>query len=353
MNHENAPTSTDQENTCPRDRVLVTGAAGSLGKRLVERLLHQEGVHVYATDIKPNPFGASLLKATKHNPNDSENPVPGILRYRAFDLRDPAFLEWVNQIKPNKIVHLASVLQLSNSITRHIAHDIDVVATKKLLQISTEIAVDKFIITTSGAAYGYYPENRDIITESRPTRGNKDYFYSDHKAQIEDIMAQYRKHHPELKQIVFRPGAILGPNFEGPVVNLFQQKRITGLVGYPGPFNFIWSEDVVSFIIEGLQSNITGQFNMAGDGILTMAQIAQHLHKRYLALPEWLIKAALSIAKPLGLSQYGPEQTQFIKYRPVLDNSKLKSTFSHPLQYNTVEALNAFLKQQKTTGDRA
>ncbi|MCY7296636.1 NAD-dependent epimerase/dehydratase family protein [Alteromonas sp. a30] len=314
-------------------RILVTGAAGSLGKRLVERLINKQGNHVYATDIKPCPFSPKEEQA-------------GALQYQRYDLRSPDFLEWVRQINPCQIVHLASVLQLSPSINRHIAYDIDVVATKRLLEVSTELGVDKFIITTSGAAYGYYPENRDIITESRPTRGNIDYFYSAHKAEIEALMTQYRRYHPELKQIVFRPGAILGPNFEGPVVNLFQQKLITGLMGYPGPFNFIWSEDVVSFIMEGLETDITGQFNMAGDGILTMKQIAQHLKKAYLPLPEWFIKFALSIARPLGLSQYGPEQTKFIKFRPVLDNSKLKSTFSHQLQYNTVEALDAFLKQQ-------
>lgn len=348
-------------------RVLITGAAGSLGKRLVERLMGQTKVHVFATDIKPNPFAdntrveanstlnntsdSTISNASSSTLNKSAKTTPA-LRYQTFDLRDPALLEWIESIRPTHIVHLASILQLSANITRNIAYDIDVVATKKLLQLSTEIGVEKFIITTSGAAYGYYPENRNVITESRPTRGNDDYFYSAHKAEIEAMMAQFRKHHPALKQIVFRPGAILGPNFEGPVVNLFQQKLITGLIGYPGPFNFIWSEDVVSFIMEGIQSDITGQFNMAGDGILTLQEIAKHLHKRYLALPEWLIKTALTIARPLGLSQYGPEQTKFIKYRPVLDNSKLKTTFSHPLQYNTVEALHAFLAQQHTAEDQ-
>ncbi len=311
-------------------KILITGAAGSLGRRLVEKLLQDNTTTVYATDIKTSPF------------SNSEN-----LKYQEFDLRDLAFIDWVESISPDQIVHLASVLQISATLTREMAYEIDVVATTNLLEASIKTGVQKFIVTTSGAAYGYYPENKDIIVESRPTRGNNDYFYSAHKAEIEALMAQYREQHPSLKQIVFRPGAILGPNFEGPVVNLFRQKVLTGLLGYPGPFNFIWSEDVVNFIIEGLQTDVTGQFNMAGDGILTMKQIAQRLGKFYIALPELLIKTILSVAKPLGLTQYGPEQTKFIKYRPVLDNTKLKTSFEYQPQYSTSEALNAFLKHKQ------
>ena len=311
-------------------KILITGAAGSLGRRLVEKLLKDPTMSVYASDIKADPF-------TK-----ADN-----LQYEQFDLRVPAFIDWVNEIAPDAIVHLASVLQISARMTREMAYEIDVVATKNLLKASVNLGVKKFIITTSGAAYGYYPENKDIITEARQPRGNQDYFYSSHKAEIEKVMADYRKQHPELEQIVFRPGAILGPNFEGPVVDLFRQKMITGLMGYPGPFNFIWSEDVVDYIIEGLRSDITGQFNIAGDGIMTMKQIAQRLQKFYLPLPELLIKAVLSIAKPLGLTQYGPEQTKFIKYRPVLDNSKLKNTFNHQPMYSSSQALDAFLAQQQ------
>ncbi len=310
-------------------KILVTGAAGCLGRLLIKKLKSDQTITVYATDIKKNPFDAA------------DN-----LQYQALDIRTEQFITWVREIKPEKVIHLASVLQLSTNITREVAHDIDVKATQRLLDVCVELAVTKFIVTTSGAAYGYYPENSSIITEERPTRGNIDYFYSAHKAEVESIMAEFRQKHPEMQQIVFRPGAILGEDFDGPVVNLFEQKLITGLLGYPGLFNFIWAEDVVDYLIEGVHSNITGQFNIAGEGALSMKAIAQHLHKKYLPLPSWLIQAALTIAKPLGLTQYGPEQVKFIKYRPVLSNLKLKSTFSHQAKYTTQQALSAFLQHR-------
>jgi len=313
-------------------KILITGAAGCLGKSLVKKLIKDASVMLFATDIKSNPF------------DKAEN-----LQYKQLDLRDLALIDWVKTIEPDYVVHLASILQISAHMTREQAHDIDVKATEKLLDVSTEISVKKFIITTSGAAYGYFEENRDIITEARQPKGNDDYFYSAHKAEVEAILAKFRKKQPQLKQLIFRPGAILGPDFEGPVVNLFQQKIIVGLMGYPGPFNFIYSEDVTDWIIEGINSDITGEYNVAGDGILSMSDIAKKLNKPYLPLPPWLIQLALSIAKPLGLSQYGPEQVKFIKFRPVLSNEKIKKCFHHQPRYNSEEVIEVFLENEKAT----
>jgi len=311
-------------------KILVTGAAGSLGRALINKLLSDPENLVFATDIKTNPF------------NENEN-----LEYQQLDLRDTAFTQWVKLNKPEQIIHLASILQISARMTREQAYEVDVTATEKLLETAVDIGVEKFTITTSGAAYGYFEENKNIITEERKPRGNSDYFYSAHKAEVESIMADYRKRHPQLKQLVFRPGAILGPDFEGPVVNLFRQKMLVGLMGHPGPFNFIYSEDVVDWIIEGLHTDITGEYNMAGDGILSMAQIAKKLGKFYLALPVWLVRFALAVAKPLGLTQYGPEQVKFIIFRPVLSNEKIKQCFKHQPRYSSEQVIEVFLASEK------
>ena len=314
-------------------KILVTGASGSLGQCLIKKLINDKSVEIYATDIKPNPYA------------DVEN-----LHYKLFDLRHSAFTDWVLETKPEKVIHLASILQISAQMTREQAYEIDVIATESLLQTCVSLAVQKFIITTSGAAYGYFKKNNQIITEDRQPEGNPDYFYSAHKAEVEAIMAEYRKKQPQLKQLIFRPGAILGPDFMGPIVNLFQQKFITGLIGYPGPFNFIWSEDVADYIIEGINSEITGEYNVAGDGSMSMAQIAAKLHKLYLPLPAVLIQFILTLAKPLGLTQYGPEQVKFIKYRPVLSNEKIKACFKHQPRYSSEQAMDAFLAYQKNSG---
>jgi UDP-glucose 4-epimerase len=82
---------------------------------------------------------------------------------------------------------------------------------------------------------------------------------------------------------------------------------VLGLRGSDSPFVFIWDEDVVGAIAKGIREGGAGVFNLAGDGKLSMREIARILSS-YLDLPPGLVSAALSVARPLGLSRYGPEQ---------------------------------------------
>ena len=55
-------------------------------------------------------------------------------------------------------------------------------------------------------------------------------------------------------------------------------------------------------------------------------------------LPAWALKAALTVAKPLELTQYGPEQVRFLQYRPVLANDALKEVFGYRPEKTSAEA---------------
>jgi UDP-glucose 4-epimerase len=59
-----------------------------------------------------------------------------------------------------------------------------------------------------------------------------------------------------------------------------------------------------------------------------------------------LLAGALRLLKPLGLSQYGPEQLDFLRYRPVLSNQRLKDEFGYQPRYSSREAFFAFLNAQ-------
>jgi len=307
-------------------KILITGAAGDIGSRLVSIFDQDNEVEWYTTALE------GLRVASKGEHFES-------------DIRDRKFLDWVKSVKPDVIIHLASIIKLPENMTVEEAHDIDVKATKSLLDTAVECGVKKFVVTSSGAAYGYWPDNAEWLTEDMPVRGNDDYFYSSHKKQVELMLADYRERHPELKQVVLRPGTVLGPNFENPITNMFSKNVITGIAGSSSPFVIIWVDDLVAYLIEAAKSDVEGVFNVAGDGTLTLKQIAGFLNKMYLPIPAWFIRGALSLLHPIGLSQYGPEQVKFIQYRPVLSNEKIKKCFKHQPEKTTVQAFFSFLDE--------
>ena len=87
-------------------------------------------------------------------------------------------------------------------------------------------------------------------------------------------------------------------------------------------------------------------FNMAGDGALSIQDIARRLNKPLLTVSPCILKSALQIAKWLGRPT-GPEQINFLRYRPVLSNRRLKEEFGYQLQKTSAETFEFFVEARR------
>jgi UDP-glucose 4-epimerase len=105
---------------------------------------------------------------------------------------------------------------------------------------------------------------------------------------------------------------------------------------------FIWDRDVAACIAIGVREGKTGIYNLAGDGVMTLREIAARLGKRYIALPPAVVSGGLALLSRLGVSRYGPEQVRFLQYRPVLDNQALKREFGYTPRRTTREVFELY-----------
>jgi UDP-glucose 4-epimerase len=71
------------------------------------------------------------------------------------------------------------------------------------------------------------------------------------------------------------------------------------------------------------------------------------LGKPFVALPAGVVAAALWLLKTLRLTQYGPEQVNFLRYRPVLSNRRLKEVFGYQPCKTTRDAFAYFLDTRR------
>ena len=311
--------------------VLITGAGGYIGSQLVERLAGQpEEFRVIPLDVREIP---------------SEHRLPGV-EYVTADIRDPRLAELCRQYRVDTVVHLASIVSPGRRRDRQHEYSVDVEGTSNVLAACVAAEVRQIILTSSGAAYGYYLDNPQRIDEDQPLRGNSEFAYAHHKRLIEEMLAGYRRDYPQLWQLIFRPGTVLGAHTNNQITDLFRKRFVLGIRGAPSPWVFIWDEDVVECILKGIRERATGIYNLAGDGTLTMQQVAERLGKPFLPLPAWLLRAGLALLRPLGITQYGPEQVDFLRYRPVLSNVRLKDCFGYVPRKSTAEVLDYYLSQQ-------
>jgi UDP-glucose 4-epimerase len=132
----------------PRSRVLVTGGAGFIGRRLV-RALVAAGHEVTVVDLRPYPGGGAGMVAG--------------------DIRDESVLARAVRPGTDTIIHLAAITSVVNSIDDPVGtYQTNVAATASLLELARTTGVETFLLASTNAVVGNV--GAETITERSPLR---------------------------------------------------------------------------------------------------------------------------------------------------------------------------------------
>ncbi|MEQ9366908.1 MAG: SDR family oxidoreductase [Leptospirales bacterium] len=316
-------------------KILITGAGGYIGQELVARLSKKNAsaqgdqYSIVALDVRETPV---------------EKRLAGV-SYETADIRDESLRRFILKERPAVVVHLASIVSAGGDA--EFEYSVDITGTKNVLDSCVAAGVGQIIVTSSGAAYGYHADSPEWLKETHPLRGNESFAYSRHKRMVEEMLQEYKTRHPELRQLIFRPGSVIGENVSNQITALFEKPWVMGIAGSKSSFVFIWDEDVVRCFMKGIEEQKQGVYNLAGTGALTMREIARILKKPYIPIPPFILKAALWLARALSLTKLGPEHVKFLQFRPVLDNSLLINQFGYTPKKTTREAFELYLNARQ------
>lgn len=309
--------------------VLVTGAAGFIGSALLRVLAGGDTGQVTALDLREVP----AVQRLDH------------IAYEHGDIREPKLQEIILRVRPQTVVHLASVVAVGGDERRD--YEIDVLGTRNVLEACLAAGVQHLIVTSSGAAYGYHADNPVPLQETDPLRGNDDFSYARNKREVEEMLARWRSEHPGLRQTIFRPCTVLGPTTNNQITALFERPVVTGLSGTATPFSLIADSDVVAALAQAVRTGKSGVYNLAGDGTLSLRAIAQLNGKPFVPIPPAIMRGALRLMNALGLTKLTAENVKFIQYRPVLDNTRLKSEFGYVPQLDARAVFERYRDQRR------
>jgi UDP-glucose 4-epimerase len=177
-------------------RVLVTGGAGFIGRRLV-RALAARGSDVTVVDRQPFPDGAGTAAG-----RDFRNVVG--------DLRDPDVIARALPPGIDTVVHLAAVTSVLQSVEDPAGtYDVNVAVTQRLLEQAREQGTRTFLFASTNAVVG--DVGRDVITERLPLRPLTPYGAT--KAAAEMLLSCYTASYG-MTTCALRFSNVYGPGME-------------------------------------------------------------------------------------------------------------------------------------------
>ncbi|MDO9111167.1 MAG: NAD-dependent epimerase/dehydratase family protein, partial [Desulfatirhabdiaceae bacterium] len=221
--------------------ILVTGAAGYIGGRMVEVLFKRNWIKtVVGTDINQ-----AKQKSSKY-------------RFIKRDILEPMD-DIINDHKIDTVIHSAYVLPPIHNKKQ--MEDINKGGTRNVLDACVKCKVKQILYTSSTTAYGFYPDNDSPLTEESPLRGNDDFTYAKNKKEIESLIQGFISENPDITVTIVRPCFVVGPGFKNPMAEHFKKKLVI-LPSKTLPWQFVHEDDLINVMALLLEKRIGGEFNV-------------------------------------------------------------------------------------------
>lgn len=308
-------------------RYLVTGGSGYIGSRLVERLGEREDTErIVICDVRP---------PVSYRPKTE---------YHHLDVRDRARVrDLLEHERPDALVHLAFILNPIHD--EQTMYDIDVNGTLHVLEAASAAGIEQALVTSSGVAYGAFPDNPVPLTEEHPLRGVPGFEYARDKTESDRLCQLWALEHPDRVMTIVRPCIVLGPTVDNYLVRLWTDQPFQADFGGPDvPLQFVHEDDVVDAIVGLLVGRHPGAFNLAGDGLVTGRECAETIGMRRVRVPLRAYRRFVGLMWKLRQVEGPSGALDYAIYPWVISNEKVKRTLEWEPRYSSRETFEITMR---------
>ena len=249
--------------------VAVTGPTGTFGHGLLP-LLEADARVGRVVGIARRPFDPAEHGWSK-------------LTYQRGDVRDEAGLREAFA-DADVVVHLAFLIAGGS---RETTRAINVEGTLNAFRAAAANGVKRFVYASSVAAYGFHRDNPVGMTEQWPVRAADRLFYSQEKAELEELLQQEAARHPGVDLYLLRPSIVVGPHTVGGKLSGRLGAFVEGMVLRRSPIPFpvvvpdlpvqlVHEDDVGAALLQCVvAAGPPGAYNIAAEDLPTIADLAK------------------------------------------------------------------------------
>jgi UDP-glucose 4-epimerase len=257
--------------------VAVTGCSGYIGSRLLRFMDESATVsRIVGVDLKDCAYATSKME------------------FHRLDVRDPSMADLFVRNNVDTVVHLAFVL--NPLYDDALMHDINVNGARNILSATAACGALHLILASSSTAFGAFPDNPNWLTETDHPRLMRNYTYASDKYEIEMTARIFREENPGTKVAVVRPCIVYGPNVDNYISRFVLRMPVIARVGGANPeMQFIHEDDVAEVFIKVVEQEAEGYFHAAGEGTISLVEIAEMAGIPTMSFPAAMIYPAMDL----------------------------------------------------------
>lgn len=328
--------------------VAVTGPTGTFGFGLMPLLQSDERV-ARVVGIARRPFDPAAYGWTK-------------MDYRRGDVRDPEVLQDAFR-HADVVVHLAFLV--TGAASGEAIRSINVEGTLNTFGAAAAAGARRFVYASSVAAYGFHSDNPVGMTEDWPVRPAARLFYAKEKAELERLLQARAAQSTGPVLYMLRPSIVLGPHTVGGK-DLLPGPLARVLAGWAGrlplplplpvplpvlvptlPVQLVHEQDVGQALLQCVvAAGPPGAYNIAGDGIVTGADIAREFGMLPLPVPAGPAHFA---ARAFAALPFLPPVAQWVEaasHPAIMDTTRAKQELGWAPRFTALETLRDTLRRK-------
>ena len=314
-------------------RVVVTGATGNVGSRLLEVLAAEPGID-------------SLVGLSRRMPGE----LPRGVDWRQVDVAAELPRDVLDGA--DAVVHLAWLFQPTHQPTT--TWQANVEGTARVLGAVSGSRARILVHASSVGAYSPRQDHR-LVDESWPTHSVPTAAYSREKAYVERLLDVFEATHPSVRVVRLRPAFTFRREasvqqrrlFLGPFAPTRTLSRMRlPVLPDPGGLSFqaVHTDDVVEAYRLALLREAAGAFNVASDPVLDMSVVADVLGARAVRVSRRLTRAALLGAWGAHLLPASPGLLDLICQLPLMDTRRIRYELGWRPAHSSRKALEALVE---------
>ncbi|MEO6859347.1 MAG: NAD-dependent epimerase/dehydratase family protein [Solirubrobacteraceae bacterium] len=327
--------------------VAVTGPTGDIGRSLLRALERSNAV--------------GRISAMARSPFDPR--VAGLRKteYRQADVLDADAVAEVIA-GADVVVHLAFVIVGDLEETT----SVNLQGSRNVFSAAVASGAQRLIYASSVAAYGFHDDNPDLLTEDVAARGTQRHYYSAQKAELEgalwDLLGSSG---PDA--YVFRPCIVAGPDARTlletiPYIQLSERMpsavlralefmpALKPVIPDPGvPFQLVHHDDVASALRAAvLGRGEPGIYNLAGEGTITMSDLARALGWYSVPVPDLALGAAAELVARLPFMPAEAQWIESLRHPVLMDTTRARKLLRWRPAHDAAETLAAMVAAERS-----